>query len=165
MAFSTGCSPEQDIRAGLRARAEVNKIECVNRISRPNSHNLIPQSRFEDFCGKGYRDLKEGRAMTEDDRMACYTPTAGRDGATRIPRWKYDCVRRAILDVLEDVDSGEIRFQDLAGCVQDQLSSNQLAKLGSLKWHVTTVKLNMEVDGELERVPRKTPQMLRKPIE
>jgi hypothetical protein len=102
--------------------------------------------------------------MTEEDRIACYTPTKGRKGATRIPRWKYDCVRRAILDVLEDSDEGQIAFQDLAEYVQDQLTSNQLAKLGSLKWHVTTVKLNMEVDGELERVPRRSPQTLRKPV-
>lgn len=103
--------------------------------------------------------------MTEDDRIVCYTPTKGRDGATRILRWKYDCVRSSILDVLDESDDGQVLFQDLSGRVQAQLTSNQLAKLGSLKWHVTTVKLNMEVDGELERVPRKKPQTLRKPVE
>ena len=99
----------------------------------------------------------------KDDRVACYTPAKGKESATRIPRWKYECVRRAILDVVEGMDDGPVVFKDLAGHVQEQLTSNQLAKLGSLKWHVTTVKLNMEVDGELERVPRKTPQTLRKP--
>ncbi len=102
--------------------------------------------------------------MTEDDKIACYTPTKGREGVTRIPRWKYDCVRRAILAALDDAEDGQVQFQDLANYVQDRLSSNQLAKLGSLGWHVTTVKLNMEVDGELERVARKTPQTLQKPI-
>ncbi len=100
--------------------------------------------------------------MTDEDRIACYTPTKGRDGATRIPRWKYDCIRRAILDELEDADEGQIQFRNLAEHVQDRLTSNQLAKLGSLKWHVTTVKLNLEVEGEIERVPRITPQTLRK---
>ena len=102
--------------------------------------------------------------MTEDDRIACYTPTKGRDGATRIPRWKYECIRRAILDVLEDADDGQLLFKNLADHVQAQLTSNQLAKMGSLNWHVTTVKLNMEVEKELERVPRKTPQTLRKTV-
>ena len=102
--------------------------------------------------------------MTEDDRIACYTPTKGRDGATRIPRWKYECIRRAILNVLEDADDGQLLFKNLADHVQSRLSSNQLAKLGSLHWHVTTVKLNMEVEKELERVPRKTPQTLRKTV-
>ena len=107
-----------------------------------------------------------GEGMTakeEEAKVACYTPTKGKTGATRIPRWKYDCVRRAILDVLEEGEDGQIAFKDLAKHVEPHLTSNQIAKLGSLGWHVTTVKLNMEVDGELERVPRKSPQTLRKP--
>lgn len=100
--------------------------------------------------------------MIEEDKIACYTPTKGRAGVTRIPRWKYDCLRRAIFDVLDESVDGQAAFQTLAEHVKDKLTSNQLAKLGSLKWHVTTVKLNMEVEGELERVPRKTPQTLRK---
>lgn len=99
----------------------------------------------------------------ETDKVACYTPTIGKGGATRIPLWKYDCVRRAIFDVLGESEDGQVALKDLADRVKDHLTSNQLAKLGSLGWHVTTVKLNMEVDGELERVPRITPQTLRKP--
>lgn len=102
--------------------------------------------------------------MDQEDRIACYTPTKGREGATRIPRWKYDCVRRAILNILDEAEDGQVLFKDLAENVGEVLTSNQLAKLGSLGWHVTTVKLNMEVDGELERVPRKSPQTLRKSI-
>jgi len=102
--------------------------------------------------------------MNQEDKIACYTPTKGRDASTRIPRWKYDCVRRAILNVLDDNEDGQVVFMDLANLVQERLTSNQLAKLGSVKWHVTSVKLNMEVEGELERVPRKTPQTLRKSI-
>lgn len=102
--------------------------------------------------------------MTEEDKITCYTPSEDSEGTTRIPRWKYDCIRRAILDVLDDSSDGQTAFQSLAEHVKDQLTSNQLAKLGSLKWHVTTVKLNMEVEGELERVPRISPQTLRKPI-
>lgn len=102
--------------------------------------------------------------MSQEDKIACYTPTKGREGATRIPRWKYDCVRRAILDVLDESEEGQVVFKELADHVQETLTSNQLAKLGSLKWHVTTVKLNMEVEGEIERIPRKTPQTLRKSV-
>lgn len=102
--------------------------------------------------------------MDQEDKIACYTPTKGREGETRIPRWKYDCVRRAILNILDEAEDGQVLFKDLAENVGEVLTSNQLAKLGSLGWHVTTVKLNMEVDGELERVPRKTPQTLRKSI-
>ena len=100
--------------------------------------------------------------MGQEDKIACFTPTDGRSGATNIPRWKYECIRRAILNVLNESSDGQIMFKHLADHVQDQLTSNQLAKLGSVKWHVTTVKLNMEVEGELERVPKVTPQTLRK---
>jgi len=58
--------------------------------------------------------------MTEALKKTCRTPTQGRRGTTRIPLWKYQCVRRA------------------------------------------TVKLNMEVEGELTRVPNLKPQTLRK---
>jgi len=102
--------------------------------------------------------------MSQEDKIACYTPTKGREGATNIPRWKYDCVRRAILNVLDEADDGQVLFKDLAEHVEEVLTSNQLAKLGSLGWHVTTVKLNMEVEGEIERVPRQTPQTLRKSV-
>ena len=102
--------------------------------------------------------------MSDDDRIACRAPAKGKEGTTRIPRWKYECVRRAILDALEAAEDGQVLFKNLADQVRERLSSNQLAKLGSLGWHVTTVKLNMEVDKELERVPRKTPQMLRKTV-
>jgi len=98
--------------------------------------------------------------MRDEDKILCRTPTEGRDGGTRIPRWKYDCVRRAILQVIEDSEEGQVQFKKLSEAVRHHLTSNQLAKLGSLGWHVTTVKLNMEVEGELQRVPRLKPQTL-----
>lgn len=100
----------------------------------------------------------------EEDKISCYTPAKGRDGVVRIPSWKYNCVRRAILDAVEESEDGTVVFGDLAAIAVERLTSNQLAKLGSVKWHVTTVKLNMEVDGEIERVPRRKPQALRKPL-
>ena len=102
--------------------------------------------------------------MSIEDKIACYTPTKGRDGATRIPRWKYECIRRAILDELEESEDGQVIFGRLAALVTARLTRDQLAKLGSVKWHVTSVKLNMEVEGELERVPGHKPQALRKMI-
>ena len=39
--------------------------------------------------------------MTEEDRIACRTPTEGRDGVTRIPAWKYHLVRKAILHAVD----------------------------------------------------------------
>ena len=98
--------------------------------------------------------------MQDEMKRICRTPTIGRDGQTKIPNWKYECVRRAILDEIKGRETGQIRFKDLADAVAVRLTSNQLSKLGSLKWHVTTVKLNMEVEGELKRVLGARPQAL-----
>lgn len=98
----------------------------------------------------------------ESEKVACRTPTKGRDNATNIPRWKYECVRRAILETLDEAESGYVLFKDLPAIVESHLTTNQLAKLGSLGWHVTTVKLNMEVEGEIVRVTGAKPQRLMK---
>jgi hypothetical protein len=99
-----------------------------------------------------------------EPKVTCYTPAEGRYAGVNIPKWKYDCIRRAILDVLDESETAQIRFKDLSEAVRLRLTSNQLAKLGSVGWHVTTVKLNMEVEGELIRVHGARPQTLRKGV-
>lgn len=103
--------------------------------------------------------------MPDIEKKTCRTPTQGRDGSTQIPMWKYDCVRRAILDAIEDTENGRVLFKELPSIVQARLTSNQLAKLGSVGWHVTTVKLNMEVEGELIRISGARPQTLTKTVD
>jgi hypothetical protein len=66
------------------------------------------------------------------------------------------------LDVLDAAEDGRIAFRDLPSAIEAELSTNQLAKLGSLGWHVTTVKLEMEVAGEIARVPGAKPQQLQR---
>ncbi len=96
----------------------------------------------------------------DDVVVTCRTPTEGRTGQVKIPKWKYDSIRRVILDEIEDSETGRVRFKDLPDAVRSHLTSNQLAKLGSVTWHVTTVKLDMEVEGELRRVSGVRPQTL-----
>ena len=100
--------------------------------------------------------------MNVQTKVSCRTPTQGRGGVTRIPKWKYDCVRAAILDALEAAPGGQIYFKDLADLVKARLTAEQFANLGSTGWHVTTVKLNMEVEGELARVADRKPQSLKR---
>lgn len=100
--------------------------------------------------------------MTDELKVNCRTPTPGRSGVTRIPKWKYDCVRTAIFDVLRDAPGGQVYFKDLTDLVKARLTEEELASLGSAGWHVTTVKLNMEVESELIRVPDRKPQILKK---
>jgi hypothetical protein len=94
-------------------------------------------------------------AKSDDERRVCRTPNA--DGTTRIPIWKYDCVRAAILDAAK---GDGIAFKDLKDAVAERLSAQEQDKLGSLGWHSTVVKLELEVAGEIARLPGKTPQWI-----
>ena len=89
--------------------------------------------------------------MSQDDtKVECRTPTEGRSGTTSIPAWKFDAVRTAVLDAV--VAAGP---EGLRG----RLAEDVLGRLGSVGWHVTTVKLEMEVRGEIARLPG-SPQRL-----
>ena len=94
--------------------------------------------------------------MTEE-RVACRTPADGRDGVSNIPVWKFDALRKAILD---ELGNGDIKYKDLNDAVRKRLSSDQLDKLGSLGWHVVTVKLELEVRGEVVRRDVKGPRLI-----
>ncbi len=98
--------------------------------------------------------------MTEEDRIACRTPTEGRDGVTPIPAWKYHMVRKAILHAVDAAGPEGLPFSQLAAEVKARLSQSDLARLGALGWHCTTVKLEMEVAGDLLRAPGPGPQRL-----
>lgn len=99
--------------------------------------------------------------MSEADlRVVCETPTPGKK-STRIRKWKYDLVRDAILRAVSEDHDG-VEFRRLPELVESHLLRSELQRLGSLSWYVTTVKLDMEVKGELERVPGSRPQRLRK---
>ena len=93
-----------------------------------------------------------------EPKVACRTPTPGKTGVTHIPAWRFDCVRRAIL---AELGRGEVAFADLAERVRMRLDDELLARLGSVGWNVTTVKLELETRGEIERVPNAGPQRLR----
>ncbi len=93
-------------------------------------------------------------------KIACRTPTPG-SSATRIDKWKYDLVRKAILKVVPRKGEGVV-FRKLPDLVEKQLSSAELKKLGSVGWYTATVKLDMEVQGELSRVRDSKPQRLLK---
>ncbi|MFH1679651.1 MAG: hypothetical protein ABIH26_03295 [Candidatus Eisenbacteria bacterium] len=92
------------------------------------------------------------------DKVECRTPTPGRS-ATRVDRWKFEAVRRAILAVPSERKEGAA-FRDLPGLVAKMLAARERAELGSVSWYTTTVKLELEVRGEIRRVPGARPQRL-----
>jgi hypothetical protein len=92
------------------------------------------------------------------DKVECRTPTPGKQ-PKRIDRWKFDAVRRAILAVLPRTGGG-VLFTDVTDLVKAELTADELAGLGAPMWYVTTVKLELEVRGEIQRVKDSTPQRL-----
>ncbi|KPK92743.1 MAG: hypothetical protein AMJ88_10050 [Anaerolineae bacterium SM23_ 63] len=98
--------------------------------------------------------------MVEEPKVLCKTPTPGKKG-TRILKWKYDLIRSTILAVVPSDEVG-ILFKDLPRLVQGLLTEADLKRLGSLGWYTTTVKLDLEVRSEIERIPGVKPQRLRR---
>ncbi len=83
-------------------------------------------------------------------------------GNTRMARWKYEIYRRAILKAVPRSADG-IAFLDLSSVVEALLPEDRRPELGSVQWHVTSVKLDLEARGEIERIPSSKPQRLRRP--
>ena len=94
-----------------------------------------------------------------DERFQTIHPD-GKD-APRIDRAKYEMVRDALLTLIPDDEQGT-PFMTLADRVAKLLTREQLARLGSVGWYTTTVKLDLEARGEIERVPGSKPQRLRR---
>jgi len=73
-----------------------------------------------------------------------------------IRKEKYEVIRDAILTILKS--KGETLFRDLTGEVEKIVESGFE---GSISWYVTTVKLDLEARGVIERVHGMSPQRLR----
>ena len=73
-----------------------------------------------------------------------------------ISKKRYEAIRQAIIDVL--VEQQEIEFKELPEAVDQKLGGNFD---GSISWYVTTVKLDLEARGVVERIPKHSPQRLR----
>lgn len=79
----------------------------------------------------------------------------GKQGVN-IDKAKYDAVAAAILSSIQA--AGVLPFGDLAAAVTSRLPADFE---GSIGWYTTTVKLDLEARGLIERVPGATPQQVR----
>ncbi|MGI9389427.1 MAG: DUF6958 family protein [Boseongicola sp.] len=93
-----------------------------------------------------------------EHKVSCRTPNA--DGVTNIPNWKFDVLRAAILATIDAAGANGLPFKDLPEFVKARLSRDEISRMGSVGWHVTTVKLELEVRGEIARVAARSPQRL-----
>ena len=92
-----------------------------------------------------------------DERITVENPNTGRDD-TRILRRIYEPVREAILQAIDE--AGELAFKDLRDEVK-RLTPASMWEKSSVGWYTTTVKLDLEARGLIERIPRSKPQRLR----
>ena len=90
-----------------------------------------------------------------DDTIITKHPHKGKSGLN-ISRRKYNLIRESILDSLRT--HGEMTFKDLTEEVREKLEHSFY---GSIPWYVTTVKLDLEARGIIERIPHRRPQQLR----
>jgi len=93
-----------------------------------------------------------------EEKVGCRTPAEGRDGVTNIPKWKFDAIRAILLDLVRDAGPEGYKWSDMSGAVAEILSADQLERLGKVGWHTISVKLELEVRGELKRLDAKGPQ-------
>jgi hypothetical protein len=88
------------------------------------------------------------------DRILTLHPD-GKQG-TNISREKYEAMRATIEDLLRA--NGTLTFRALGDAVEKKLDGTFE---GSVGWYYTTVKLDLEARGVIERVGRGSPQRLR----
>lgn len=94
--------------------------------------------------------------MTYSEKIMTLHPDPSKKGAN-ISKEKYDQMKSTIINTIDE--AGEIKFMtDLIRIVGQKLAGNFE---GSIGWYLTTVKLDLEARGLIERVPNKKPQYLR----
>ena len=73
-----------------------------------------------------------------------------------ISREKYEIIRKAILSTLRT--QKEMTFMALSRAVEREVNGNFE---GSVMWYVTTVKLDLEARGTVQRVQNSRPQLIK----
>ena len=89
------------------------------------------------------------------DKIMTLHPDPDKTGVN-IDKAKYEAVKEAILAVV--AEETETPFKTLADKVAEKLGDSFT---GSFGWYTTTVKLDLEARGTIERIPGKSPQMIR----
>ena len=91
----------------------------------------------------------------EEEKILTLHPEEDKQGVN-ISRSKYDMIHQAIRDAIRS--QGTISVKGLVSLVEYNLR-NRFE--GSIPWYVTTVKLDMEARGEIERIPGPGEQKIR----
>ena len=95
--------------------------------------------------------------MPRPDKILALHPDPDRQ-PTNIDRDKYESMKSALLAVIPAEGEG-VTFGELDRLVAPRLPEELWAG-ASIQWYVTTVKLDLEARGLVERVPKSRPQLL-----
>ena len=90
-----------------------------------------------------------------DEKILAKHPDPGKQGVN-ISKAKYVVIRETILDLLRA--HGDMTFTELVQAANERLEGKFD---GSISWYVTTVKLDLEARGMIQRGPKSKPQRLR----
>lgn len=97
--------------------------------------------------------------MSDQEMMVALHPDPAKQG-TRVTKATYDSYRAALLKVIP-ADTDGVSFTALPELILPHLPAG-LSESTSPGWWTTTVKLDLEARGLIERVPGSKPQKLRR---
>ncbi len=97
--------------------------------------------------------------MPKSEKVLARHPEKGKQG-TNIDKDKYDSMQAALLDVIPRGAVG-VSFGELPRLVQPHLPK-AIWEGASVSWYVTTMKLDLEARGLIERVAGARPQRVRR---
>ena len=97
--------------------------------------------------------------MDKPEMMEALHPDPTKKGA-RVTKSTYEAYKTAVLQIIPANEEGFF-FSDLSKAVEPHISQ-ELLETTSPGWWVTTVKLDLEARGLIERVPGKGKQRLRR---
>lgn len=100
--------------------------------------------------------------MTQPEMVQALHPDRAKNG-TRVTKSTYEAYRAALLATIPTAAEG-IAFTDLSQAVTPHLSPEVLSSTSPV-WWVTTVKLDLEARGLIERVPGAGKQRLRRIVQ
>jgi len=90
-----------------------------------------------------------------EERTVTKHPEPGKRGVS-IDKAKYDLIRASIMESLRRQEG--LTYTELARAVEKGLEGKFD---GSIRWYVEVVKLELEAEGIIERVPKTRPQLYR----
>ena len=101
-----------------------------------------------------------GGTKQADTKIACRSPNS--DKQVAVYEWKFDAMREVLLKVVPSDESG-VESSSLPAIVSKDLAKEYVDHLGNIAWLTETVRLEMEVRGELVRIEGSKPKRIRRP--